>query len=153
MDSRSFVVVALCVLASLGCGGQSDIVGSWTCESEIVVKDSTFPVKGIDTFSMDGSYRSVARIESARGRTLVSSQTGTWTLTGNKLTETITDVHWDVEGVVAGAEAIKARLMKNRDQIIKEANDNGHYVITWVTKNCFSYVSNKKKYVYYRKQD
>lgn len=150
---RLVLLLALIPLALTGCKHQPTLVGTWTWESDLEVKDTAMPTKGQETFLEDGTFRSVARIEGAGGRVLVSSHTGTWKLAGNKLTEKVLDIHWDVEGNTRGAEAIRASLQSRKKDLMESVNKHPTVEITWVTDDVVKYEQESRTYRLFRKKD
>ena len=150
---RRVLLLALPALALSGCKHQPTLVGSWTWENDIEVRDRNMPTRGQETFLEDGMFRSIARIEGAGGRVLVSSHQGTWKLDGNLLTEKVLDIHWDVEGNTRGSEAIRAALQSKKKTLLEDLNKHPTVEITWVTDDLVKYVLDSKTYRLFRKKD
>lgn len=145
-------LIALGCMITSGCNREHSIIGSWTWQEDVQIGENYFPSAGVDTYSEDGSYRSVGRIQLAERKVLVVSEQGHWKLDKAMLKVTLDNVHWDMEGDASSAEIVKSKLARDKAKIIKSVNDEKQVEVSWVTADAFSFIKYSKKHSFFRKK-
>lgn len=148
--ARSLFLALLTALL-IGCNASPSFVGVWTCESAVMTLDT----KTVTEHKADGTFKSVTTTQkSPDGAYLTATDTGTWKLDGNKLTQLYTDIDWKFSG--GKPEVMKRasqRFKEVKPTVIAESNRAGTGTISWKGNDEFEYVDKAgKKYIYRRQK-
>jgi len=144
---RVYLVPIVALALALGGCKKASPVGTWT---------SSETVNGINfnpevTFNADGTFKSVSKVANGPN-TLTATDTGNWTLDGDKLTIKMTDVDWQFSGTdQARIQKAQERVREKKQQIIDESNKNPTETIKWNGNDEFSADEQGKTTVYHRK--
>lgn len=125
-----FVVL---MLASLGCGAKSKIVGAWTVEGA--------PVPVTQTFNADGTSVTETTVPGSNMKITVDN---TYTLDGTTLTSKATKY------AITGADKNMEAAMKGA--MDKEMNKESKVTITWVSDDEFTAELQGNKVTFKRKK-
>jgi len=143
-------LLVLALFVGVGCKKGSPLVGTWSADSTVL----NMPAHSDATFNADGTCTSVTKVQRPDGKGgFTATDKGTWTLTGDQLTEKVTDVDWQFFGGAPDklAEA-NATFARQKPNIIAEANKNPTETIKWEGDDQYSYTRDGVTYTYRRKK-
>jgi hypothetical protein len=143
------LLAAIALALFAGCKKGNDLVGTWTNDD---------PVNGMqqhseDTYQPDGTYRSVTKTVAPRGLTVLSTDTGRWSLQNeDSLTLIITDIDWQFQGISGNLLArAQERFRQRKHLLIDSVNKESPMRIVWKDSNEFTAITKKMTFNYYRK--
>jgi hypothetical protein len=90
------------------------------------------------SFGEDGKFVMKTVASGPNGTSVTSTDTGTWTLAGDKLTHHVDDVQWDFSGPDAVVARARQRFQQNRSKIIANVNKDPTETIAWTGNDEFT---------------
>ncbi|MBV6457816.1 MAG: hypothetical protein HONBIEJF_00936 [Fimbriimonadaceae bacterium] len=129
---RNLPILLACLLIGvIGCSRGEKIVGQWAGDTQIMGQPAHMTL----TVNANGTYTNVAKLTGAQG-TLIATDSGKWKLAGNKMTSTVEDLVWSVEGLDAKqTEQAEKMLNAEKANMIKQANTEPDSTLTWKDNN------------------
>jgi len=139
-------------LIGLGCGKKEDspLVGTWTSDGTIMKADSHTETR----FNSDGTFKTVFNAMRKEGQGgIIATDTGTWALKGDQLTEHVLDIDWQFAGFSeAATQRARERFLKNKATLLKKDNEHATVTIKWDGHDKYSYTQEGQTYAYERKK-